>query len=64
MPFIIAIQASERCRLFLRRDGEDLIPTVQRARAAPFDDADEADAIAAQINRYASVEFQVEGASS
>jgi hypothetical protein len=61
MPFIVAIPISERGKLYLRRDGEDLIPTPSRARAHRFDEA-EADAVAAQYNRYASIEAEVEGA--
>ena len=60
MPFIVAIQISPRQKLFLRRDGDDFIPTPARARATPLSEL-KADQVAAEHARYASTPAEVEG---
>lgn len=61
MPFLVTRPQHHGGKLYIERaaDGESYwVPG--RAKATRFDEA-KADAIAAEINRYASVECQVEG---
>ena len=64
MPFILSKQFHPRGKLFFVRDEDcDLIPTPVRDKATRMDEV-QADALAADHNRYSETEMIVEGAKS
>jgi hypothetical protein len=65
MPFIVSVPMTNDKRMFFRRSEDGaMIPVVDRSKATRFDEA-QADAIAAEHNRYTlDEEAIVEGAKS